>query len=276
MVKGGVDVIGSMATGEVDVAGIAATPGFYNATMRDVPIKIVADKSHLAPGQPFMSLVVRKDIAGDIKEVRDLKGKTVAVNAIETGSAGSSIFLRVLKAAGLSLSDIKPVDLAFPEMNVAMENKSIDVALQIEPLATVGINQGIFVRWKGFDEFSPKHQISGLFYSPKFAKTEAAKGFMLAYLKGVRDFNDGLNKKKGWNEIVPILQEYAAIKDSSLFDKMAYAGLDPDGQLNIESMSEDLKSYSEQGFLKEKPDLNKVIDLQFVEYAIARLGKYQK
>lgn len=275
VVKGGVDVIGSMATGELDVASIAPTPGFYNAALRDMGIKMVVDKSHLAPGQPFVSLVVRTDLASTIKEIADLKGRAIGVNTIETGSATSAIFLRELKKAGLSVRDLTAFDLAFPEINTALGNKRIEAGLSMEPIMTTGINQGLFVRWKGLDEFSPNHQIAGLFYSPKFAQTEAAKRFMVAYLRGVRDYNDGLVKKKGWDDIVSILQEYAAIRDRSLFDQMAFPAISPDGYLNKESMTEDLKTYSEQGWLKGMPDLNKVIDMRFVEYAIARLGKYQ-
>lgn len=273
--KGGVDVVGPMATGEIDVAGIAPTPGFYNAAMRDVPIKIVADKAHIAPGRPFTTLVVRKDLADSMKELRDMKGKNIAVNAIRTGNSTANVFRRMLKQAGLTLDDINAVDLSFPETNVAMSNKAVDLALQFEPLLTQGLDMGLFVNWKGFDEVSPNLQVAGVFYSPKFAKTEAAKRFMVAYLRGVRDFNDGLEKRKNWDAIVSILQEYTALKDRSLFDKMAYAGLNPNGYLNVDSMVEDVNSYIEQGFMKEKLDVNKVIDMQYVDYALARLGKYQ-
>ncbi|MCL5961701.1 MAG: hypothetical protein M1358_20710 [Chloroflexi bacterium] len=35
-------------------------------------------------------------------------------------------------------------------------------------------------------------------------------------------------------------------------------------------------SYVEQGFVKEKPDLKKVVDTQHVDCALSQPGKYQK
>ena len=74
------DVYGPLATGQVDIAGTGPNSGFFNAIQRDIPVRIVADKGNVAPGNGFLSLVVRKDLidSGDFKDLADLKGKTLA------------------------------------------------------------------------------------------------------------------------------------------------------------------------------------------------------
>ena len=60
-----------------------------------------------------------------------------------------------------------------------------------------------------------------MMFSPGFAKTDAAKRFMVAYLKGVRDYNDAL--KEGHlagpnaDEVVAVLTEYTPIKDAAIY-----------------------------------------------------------
>ena len=61
---------------------------------------------------------------------------------------------------------------------------------------------------------------------------------MVAYLQAVREYNDAFRKNDPAlrPEIVSILSKYTTVKDPALYDRMQLAGLDPDGEVNVESL----------------------------------------
>jgi sulfonate transport system substrate-binding protein len=65
-----------------------------------------------------------------IETVADLKGKKVGVNV---GTAQQAILLRNLKAAGLAINDIEPVNLGLAEFADALRANQIDAAVLKQP-----------------------------------------------------------------------------------------------------------------------------------------------
>ena len=126
----------------------------------------------------------------------------------------------MLEKGGLRISDVDIVYLGFPQQVLALANKAVDAAVPAEPFTTEAIRKGLAVPIITDDQAYPGHEIAVIFYSGTFAKQkpEAAAGFMRAYLRGVRDFNDALDGNgrlsgdKG-EAIVAVLTEYTAIKD---------------------------------------------------------------
>lgn len=84
-----------------------------------------------------------------------------------------------------------------------------------------------------------------LLYSSEFIKNSPyiGKRFMRAYLKGLRDYNDGLKNGKiaGKNaeEVLSILTEYTEIKDKDLYRSIVPSASNPDGRVNVESLKRD-------------------------------------
>src|SRR5262249_5763699 len=71
---------------------------------------------------------------GDVKSQADLKGRKVAFNAraglIEYLMAGS------IRKAGLSVSDLNVVTIAFTDMAIALSTGAVDAAIAPEPMST--------------------------------------------------------------------------------------------------------------------------------------------
>ena len=125
-------MVAFLFTGELDAGVGSASAGLYNAVARGINIKIVADKSSSAPGYGQTKLLVRKDssLTADVTRVlKDLKGMTFAMNA--PGVSNTSSLNDVLTSVGLKYSDVKTVDLAFPEHVVALKNKSVDAGIDL-------------------------------------------------------------------------------------------------------------------------------------------------
>jgi len=266
-----------LATGQLLVAGGNVTAGLYNAEANDVPIKIVADKGTVTPKHGYLALMVRKELVdnGRYKDLKDLKGMTLAVTA--KGVSQEIVTELYLKKAGLALNDIKLVTLAYADMNIAFANGALDATVQIEPFATIAMENKLAIRVASNDEIYPNQQSAVILYSPIFAEKhpEQARAFMVAYVKALRDYNDAFEKGKNKDEIIRILSESTEMKDPGIYQRAAPVGLDPNGRLNATSLKNDARWFLEHGYLKQMPNVDAMIDSSFVDHAVKVLGPYQ-
>ena len=271
------------AAGDLDVSAGAPSAGFFNAVGRGIDMRIVADKVSTPPGRPSQTLVVRKALveSGRFKTLADLKGLRFANTA--PGTAAWGTMYRILAKAGLKPSDVDLVSLGFPQQVIALANGAIDVALPAEPMTTEAVGKGYGVKVITDDEVFPYHQIAVIFYSGKFSKErpDAARKFMKAFIRGVRDHNDAIDEKgmfvgaKG-EGIIAILNEYTSIKDPAFYRSFPLAFCNPDGTLNVDSIRQDYAAFKTAGFITNDIDPEKAIDMSFLDAALKELRPYKK
>lgn len=275
---GGINaLVGPLATGEIDLGTGGPGAGLFNAIERGIQLRIVADQHAAYTGRAAIAMMVRKDLAdaGQIKSFADLKGRSVGIT---TRKATLELALgRALRQAGLAPGDINLVVMPFAQINAAFGSKTLDAGYQIEPLVAAAVARNLAVRWRGLDEMWPNLQNAFVVSSEKFAaRAEVARAWMVAYLRGVRDYNDAMFKKKDRDAVVQILTEYTLVKDRATYDRMVMPGIHPDGELHVESIREALREFKAAGDVKADIDLDKVIDLSLVRYARDILGPYGK
>lgn len=271
----GQEMINQLAAGQLDVGATVTSSGLFNAMSRDIPVKIVADKGINIPGQGYYRLIIRKDLAGTIHDYSDLRGKKIAIAG--TASLDEISLDRVLEKGGLSTNDIDlQVIRAFPDMLVALANKSIDAAMVIEPFVTQAIEKGLADPWKDPSAYDPDAQTALLVFGSSLTNNpDLANRFMTAYIQAVRDYNDAFFKNKNKAEIINILREYSVIKDYDLYEKMYPTGLNPDGYVRGKGIELDLAWYKEKGLLKSNIKYQDAVSNEYVDFAINILGKYQ-
>jgi NitT/TauT family transport system substrate-binding protein len=277
----GAKMVAPLGNGQLEVGAGSPSAGLYNAIARGIDIKIVADKGSTPPGYGYQPLLVRKDLvdSGRFKTIKDLKGMKIAGSAV--GSASTSTLNEALKKAGLKYEDVERVFLGFPQHVVALQNKAVDAAMTTEPSATKAVQSGAAVRVMGDDEIYPNHQLAVVLYSGAFIKNnpDAARRFMRAYLRAVRDYNDALKGGKiagpKANEVIAILTEYTNIKDPNVFRTISPQGTNPDGTLYEPSLKLDLAFYKAEGLIKGNVTVEQAVDNSFVEAAVKELGPYK-
>jgi len=270
-------VVTALASGQIDVAGGAPSAAIYNSARQGIGIRVVADKGSMRKGGGYICLVVRKGLEGAIKTAADLKGHKVAWSGIGIGTTNEPALDHLLKDAGLKESDVGLQNLTFGDSLAALASGSVDAAYLIEPLAQAAEQRDIGKIMMTGDQMYLNQQVAVLLYGPGFVKDRADVGrrFMVAYLKGVRDYNDAFTKNKGRAEIVAILSKNTTVKKPELYDKMVMPGLNPDGEVNVEGMKADMAWFQSKGYLKETVDVNKVVDTSFVDAALKQLGRYR-
>ncbi len=273
-------MVAPLGTGQLDVGGGAPSAGLYNAVARGVNIKIVADKGSSPPGYGYNPLLVRKDLvdSGKFKSFKDLKGFKVAAPAM--GTSPDAILNEALKKGGLKFSDVEVVYMGFPQHVPALQNKAVDASVTTEPSATRAVQSGAAVRFQN-DAIYPNQQIAVMLYSGNFIKDhpDAARKFMRAYIKAVRDYNNALKDGKlagaGADEIIAILTEYTAIKDPNVYKTSVPNGCNPDGKVNEASLKKDFEFYKSRGLIEGNVTVEQAIDSSFADAIVKELGRYK-
>jgi ABC-type nitrate/sulfonate/bicarbonate transport system substrate-binding protein len=266
----------ALVSGDIDVSGGSPAASIYNAVRQGLPIQIVADKGSTLPGHGYFAFMVRKALADQIKTPADLRGHILAATGYFAGASNEVTIHHLLAPAGVKENEVNIVAMSFPDIVAGLGTGAIDVAALIEPLVTVAVDRGIAVVWKRADEIYPSQQYAALIYGPGITeRPDVATRFMVAYLKGVRFYNDALNGKASRSELIGILTKDTSVKDAALYDKMVLPGLNPNGTLNIDGMREDMNWFLAEGRMKELVDIKKVVDTRYIEAAVSKLGEYK-
>jgi NitT/TauT family transport system substrate-binding protein len=277
----GAKVIAPLGTGELDVGSGALSVGFWNALLRGIKFRIVADRGHTEPGYLYQTVFMRKDLidSGQFKSLKDLKGMRMGFAA--QGVTSLSLLNEAAKFAGIKFEDVTPVYLSFPQQIAALQNKALDGTMLIEPQATVAVNAGCGVRFMDTNEFYPHQQISVIFYSDKFAtqRKSVAEKFMRAWLRGVRTYNDALKGGKiagaGADEVVATMAKSFNMSPA-LVREMYSQAVDVTGAVNGAGIQKDLDFFLKQGWVSGQIKASDVIDVSFAQKASAELGPYQR
>ena len=121
----------AVLTGTVDtcIHGIAA---FLRGAAAGEPVVIVAAATN-------RGMAIVADAKSDIKTIKDLKGKRVA---IFRGSTQEVVILERLKTEGMSIADIQPIRLSFSDMAGALARGDIDAYVGAEPGPGISLANG--------------------------------------------------------------------------------------------------------------------------------------
>lgn len=269
-------VVTALASGQVDVAGGAPSAAIYNAARQDIGIKVVADKGSMPAGAGYLGIVVRPSLADVVKRTADLKGRKLALPGAGVGTTNEVALARMLTTLGLGETDIATENLSFGDSLAALASGSVDAAYLIEPLVQSAEQKGVGKLLITGDKLYAEQQVAVLLYGPEFAtkRKAVAQRFMIAYLKGVRDYNMAFRKDVDRTTIVDILTKHTSVKSADLYRRMIMPGLDPNGRVNVTGMQADMRWFFSKGYLKGEVDLAKVVDPSFAEEATRKLGPY--
>jgi len=272
--KAAPESIAPLATGQILVSGMSVNPALLNALNQGIALKIVADKGQVNKASHWAAIVVRKDLADRVKSFKDLKGLKIGIPA--RGASSFTELVYALESVGLTADDVDMVELSFPNMVVAMSNKGIDGATLTEPFITISTGQGIASVLKEVQDFYPHNAQNGIVaYSEQFPRDhpEAARRWMIAYLRGTRAYVDAMAKGTDRERVIAVLAKETGVADRALYDKMGAVGFDPNGKVDIDSMEADQNLAFKLGLIPKLADLRKAIDESYVDYAASELGR---
>jgi NitT/TauT family transport system substrate-binding protein len=273
-------LITALATGQLDVAGIAVTPGLFSAITQGVQIRVVGDKQSVRPGFAATRLLVRSGIAPgtEAAQVAALKGRPVAVSS--KAATVTMALQNYLAGFGMTLADVRVTELAYPSMASALASGAVDAAIVLEPFLSQALRLGVARQLNDLVAATVGHDDRGatsvpLVYSESFvANRSAAQGFMDAYLRGVRRYNDAFAKGIDKDAVIAVIAAHAKVDPAVVRDGFP-AGLDPNGRVDTAFLDKCQHWFVDQHYLPAPIDLGTLIDPSFAADTVARLGEYR-
>src|SRR5207237_5402408 len=124
---------------------------------------VVADSGTLRPGYGSAWMMVRRDLADQLRGFADLRGRRVSAST--EGSVIDYVLRNGLRQQGLSLDDVDLVRLASPDMLAAFQAGALDAGGAAEAFATQIADLGLAVKWKSGADVIPGDAYSGLMMS---------------------------------------------------------------------------------------------------------------
>ncbi len=256
----------TLIRGDVDiVVSVPLKAGIFNAFERGVHIYMVGGL-----GQALPWLSIRKDLwdSGEIREIKDLKGKRVQVSSEGSGNYFGLAY--VLKQEGLDIKkDIELVYLEQAETLIALESKSIDAASLRPPYLNFARTRGLGVLYPNMSKYFKSDngfQRGVILTSSKFMNEnpDVLRAFMSAHVKAGEIFEyayEGIEPYR--TEAVKIISNLTSIEEETV-RKMEWYYIPKDGKPDVELVKEMHDYYVETGVLEHPIDLNKFINLSFL------------
>lgn len=268
-----------LSKGELDVGAGNIVSAHFNAINLGQRFKFVADKGHLTEKKDYIALLVRTDLvtSGRYRSPKDLKGFKMGLTSLD-GVSQQIIAERILTKNGLNPKDVEFIKLSYAEMNSALKAKLIDATIQVEPFLSKAVLDGFAQNMMSASIVHPAQQSAVLLYSQDFIEKNPieAKHFMMAYLQGVRDYNNAFEKGKDRQKVILDLKKTLKIEDENIWNKMHTVGLDNNGLINKESLKEDIEWYFSKKYISKIPDMKNIVDMQFSDSASIELDKNKK
>ncbi len=273
----GAELLPSLVKGDLMVGGGNISAGLYNAFNDGHGLRIVADKGTVKEGCGYLALIAatQEVPGGDPTKFKLEKGDRMATTA--PGVSQEIVTERWAQHYGLELADIELLHMPYSGFLPALENGSIQAAVEIEPHVARAVEEGIAIRIAGDEVVYPDQQSAAIFFSEKFITEhpDLAQGWMNAYIRGLRDYNDAFMYGKDREAVVQLLTEWTKVKDAALYDKMVPVGLSPDGALIVDGLRADAEWLHAHEYVKQPVDINAVVDTSWAEKAVQKLGPYQ-
>jgi NitT/TauT family transport system substrate-binding protein len=273
-VASGTEAIAFLTEGQVDVGGIAIVTSLWNGWNQGLDLRIIAPGGLEPLENSPTKLIVREDLFedGTVTEVSDLEGQIVAV-AGGPGSGGEYLLAKALERGDLTIFDVEAQNIENPDMPAAFANDAVAAAIVGAPFADQIIEAGdavelatdltpglMTVAFVGSDQFVNEHP-------------EAAYRFVLALMDATR-----LMQGEAFfdQENMDAYLTYTNSTEEAIRSATPFV-FDPDLTIPLEGLADVEATHRENGRTEytEPIDLDKVVDLRFVEAALELRGPYE-
>lgn len=221
--------------GDLDVVGSVVRVNLLNAMARDGSIAFVADKGHVAAagGCSYTSLLARRSWLQELQE----KGLDPAARITVSDRPATITSYYTEKALSALATDDRIARREVGEPAVAIEalrTGRLDVVAQSEPWRTVALQDPGIAEWMPDKDVIPDQQFAILVFGPRLISRSPDIGqrFMVAYLKGVRQFNQGKTRRN-----VELLTAFTQLSED-LVRKACWPAMRDDGSINADKLVE--------------------------------------
>jgi NitT/TauT family transport system substrate-binding protein len=267
-----VQIMVSIASGQLDMGQITLGSGALNAFARGTDLKMLASANQDPPEHGALTpVLVRTDLmdSGQVKSFKDLKGRKVSING--KGTILEYTVGKLSLAAGFQPSDIDLVILPVPDQVTALGNKAIDAALPLQPIATQAVQKGVAKVLT--DTVSPNAQLGTITANARWAEAhkDAVIAFLLNQVKMVRQLAGG--KYKTNQAALAAIQKWTKT-DPEVIKAAPDLNWPQDLRLNRQSLADEQQYFVDQKAVNysQPIPIDSLIDESYLESALKQVG----
>jgi len=277
--RSGTEQIPLLATNHLQFGAASLDAALLNAVARGVDLRIVGEKARQHGKYQGVGVIVRADLYanGTLDQIEELRGRNFAV--VSVGNTTDLYVERTLQKGGLTPSDVSITTMPIADMAGAMANGAIDAAWMFEPFTTLTTRAGIGRQLVDVSQVAPEFYLQFLLVAEQFAEQnpEAVRRFITAHLRGQRDYYRAFVTRESPDSereaLIDLWVKYTAVKDRALYEEMGYSAVEPNGYIDPAVLDIFQDWAFQKGLIPQKVDIRKVIDPQYAEYAVGRLGR---
>lgn len=241
--QGGAALVPAVVSGQYDFA-FSNNVSLLLARAKGLKLSIISAANSAGVDPQPIEEALAVPAGSTITSVADLAGKTLAVNTLNNIVEVAN--RATLEAAGVDPNTVKFIEVGFPDMPLALEQRRVDAADIAEPFLTKAKQAGATVIAHPFRVLQPNLYISSWFASDEFVSSHADV---------VEKFTRALDRSKAYStehpkeirELVPDLLKV----EPALAQKIALAYW-PEGLPSEASMRKLYGSLVRQGLLKKE------------------------
>ncbi|MBI3158386.1 MAG: ABC transporter substrate-binding protein [Chloroflexi bacterium] len=264
------DMLPLLATGDLDVATGSLNSSLFNLVAQEPGVKIAADKGKAVPGTCVSNAVIaRRDLieSGAFEDAQRVLSLVYSLSPTTPTSYIMDSWLR--QKHGLSLADLNFNLLPQAAVIDAFNTGAIDAAVVVEPTLSQVLqatDTEIFLSYEGYlDNISSGLVIYGT--GLVVENREVGQRFMVAFLKGVRQYLEGPTDRN--LEIASAVFGF----EPEFLRTICWQSMDPNGRIDYTATL----PWQEWEVAADRIDRivteAELWDPAFVEYAVSVLGE---
>jgi NitT/TauT family transport system substrate-binding protein len=267
------DMAAMLSTDRLQAMGAGFSAGFFNLVEKKIPVTIVMSRA-VSPTNHYIML--RPGLKDVVKKPQDLKGRVLGLDA-----RGSGIMYevdKVLALGGLTFADVDVKYIPLTQTPIALGTGAIDAAMLVSPIQDTAEDKKLAVRWLNTDEIvKPQPMLSSVLQM----NTEwinknrgAAENFVLATLRGVRDYCNAYHHASNRPEVLEYLAKYSDLKDPQMIDRIQWGSMDVNGRVYEESLSDIQDFYVRNKLIARKYTREELGPPDWATALAAKLGPF--
>lgn len=252
-----------LLSGQLDVsAGILAVNQF-NAIAKGSDLKFVADKGYYDVKSCVANAILVQKSLLDNHKLDDPSGfRGLRVNYRE-GGYPAYVMDALLASKGVTIKDVQVQNLSEPTNTQALQNGAIDLAFSSEPNLSITLSGGKVAILDRVENITADKQLAFIYYGPNLLKKnpDAGRRFMIAYLKGVEQYNQGKTDRN-----LDIIAKYTGL-DRNIIKQACWQLIRSDGTIDTETAMNFQKWAVEHKLLAQTAQPEQFWDPSFINFA---------
>jgi NitT/TauT family transport system substrate-binding protein len=262
----------ALAAGDLDVYIGTLAPSLLNVIARTDNVRFVLARTGLRPeGCAAYALLAQRELieSGRLKQPRDLAGLRIGT---ERTSSNFYIINMLLNSGGLTPDDVETTYIPYRLKPEGFARNLMDVSTSSEPWMTRIIEGGSAVQWIPTRDVVPGFQYGFMLFGPSLLEDnrEAARRFVTAYMRGVRQYNtDGKTEQH-----LEILSRNLRL-EPDLLRRVCWPHQQNDGHVDLEQLERYQTWAIGEGLVDRKLTGDQLWDRSFVDHANGVLGEVE-